>query len=88
MSDVKCPYCGTEQEVNHDDGYGYAEDEDYEQACTDCGKDFKFTTSVSIIYSYTVHCQDGDHDMKPFGNEWPDMYECSKCDFFEKRKAI
>lgn len=22
MSDVKCPYCGNEQEINHDDGYG------------------------------------------------------------------
>ena len=24
-SDVECPYCGAEQEINHDDGYGYDE---------------------------------------------------------------
>jgi hypothetical protein len=33
MSDVKCPYCGTEQEINHDDGYGYDEGKYYEQEC-------------------------------------------------------
>jgi hypothetical protein len=30
-------------------------------------------------------CQDGDHDMEPFGEKWPDMYECTKCDFYERR---
>jgi hypothetical protein len=27
--DVKCPYCGKYQEIDHDDGYG----------CEDCGKE-------------------------------------------------
>lgn len=27
MNDVNCPYCGAKQEINHDDGYGYAEGE-------------------------------------------------------------
>ena len=27
MYDVECPYCGAEIEINHDDGYGYEEDE-------------------------------------------------------------
>ena len=84
MSDVKCPYCGTEQEINHDDGYGYEEDGDYEQGCAHCDKTFKFRTS--IMYYYNVECQDDDHDMIPFGDEWPDMYECTKCDFYEKRR--
>lgn len=83
MSDVKCPYCGNEQEINHDDGYGYNEDEDYEQHCVSCDKAFKFTTTIS--FSYSVQCQEGDHDMMPFGDRWPDMYECSKCDFYEKQ---
>jgi len=25
-NDVECPYCGAEQEINHDDGQGYDED--------------------------------------------------------------
>jgi len=33
MSDVTCPYCRDEQEINHDDGYGYEEDKEHEQDC-------------------------------------------------------
>lgn len=86
MSDVTCPYCGTEQEINHDDGYGYEEDGEYEQDCVDCDKAFKFTTSIS--YHYNVYCQDGDHDMEPFGDKWPHMYQCKKCEFYERREEI
>ncbi|TQV71618.1 hypothetical protein FLL45_20935 [Aliikangiella marina] len=83
MSDVKCPYCGEEQEINHDDGYGYEEDERHEQYCVGCNKTFKFTTSIT--YNYEVFCQKEDHVMEPFGDKWPGMYECEKCDFYEKR---
>lgn len=86
MNDVKCPYCGTEQEINHDDGYGYDEGCDHEQHCIECEEEFIFTTSIS--YSYTVECREGDHNMEPFGDKWPGMYECSKCDFYEKREAV
>lgn len=84
MSDVKCPYCGTEQEINHDDGYGYTEDGEFEQSCTDCTKEFKFTTSISFHYS--VECQPEDHEIVPSGDRWPDMYECKNCDFYEVRR--
>ena len=83
MSDVNCPYCKTEQEINHDDGYGYDESKEHEQRCTSCEREFKFYTSIS--FSYTVECQEGDHKMEPFGDKWPKMYECSKCDFYEHR---
>ncbi|MCP4101996.1 MAG: hypothetical protein GY750_11285 [Lentisphaerae bacterium] len=83
MTDVTCPYCGFEQEINHDDGYGYDESEDYEQECGDCEKTFNYTTG--IIFSYQVTCQDKDHDMVPSGDKWPGMYECKKCDFCERR---
>jgi len=84
MTDVTCPYCGEEQEINHDDGYGYEEDGDYMQDCS-CGKGFKFTTSIS--FSYDVYCQEGDHEMQPFGEKWTDMYECKNCNYYEKRIA-
>jgi len=29
MDDVDCPYCGESQEICHDDGFGYSEDEDH-----------------------------------------------------------
>jgi len=85
MSDVTCPYCGAAQEINHDDGYGYEEDIDHEQDCTECSKTFKFTTSIS--FNYEAICQDGDHDMQPFGEKWTDMYACKNCNYCEKRIA-
>lgn len=86
MSDVKCPYCGAKQEINHDDGYGYEEDRDHEQNCVKCDKVFKFTTSIS--YHYSVECQDGDHDMEPFSDKHQHMYRCSRRDFYEYREEI
>ena len=84
MSDVKCPYCSADQEINHDDGQGFDEDTEHEQCCLKCDKYFKFTTSVS--YYYGVYCQSDDHKMEPFGEKFPGMYECEKCDFYERRE--
>lgn len=50
MEDVRCPYCNRWQEINHDDGYGYEEDQAHMQECADCGKVFIFTTSISFDY--------------------------------------
>lgn len=84
MSDVKCPYRGEEQEINHDYGYGYEESKEFEQDCHNCQKALKFTTSIS--FHYNVFCQDGDHEMEPAGDKWPALHECTKCDFFEHRE--
>ena len=46
MNDVKCPYCDMELEIDHDDGYGYEEDQIHNQECKFCGKAFVYTTSV------------------------------------------
>lgn len=56
MNDIECPYCGEEQEINHDDGYGYEEGETFQQECSDCGKTFIYYTS--IIYSYEANKAD------------------------------
>jgi len=84
MSDIKCPNCGTPQEINHDDGYGFSEDTEYEQWCSNCDYEFKYTTSIS--YHYNVYCQDGDHNIEPWGDRWPRMYGCTKCEFYELRR--
>ena len=81
MSDVKCPYCGHEQEINHDDGYGYEENENYEQQCFECEKYFNFTTSIS--FNYNVYCDEDDHDIEHSG--YKDLWECTKCDYREVR---
>lgn len=84
MSDVECPYCGKEQEIKHDDGYGYEQDCEHEQTCVKCDEEFDFTTSV--MFSYDVYCKSGDHKMEPFGDKWPGMYQCKNCSFYEKRE--
>lgn len=66
--DVKCPYCGKEVEINHDDGNGYEEDKLHQQTCPHCDKTFVFTTSISYYYeSYYYEAvkadclNDGEH---------------------------
>ena len=63
MEKVKCPYCGFEQYINHNDGYGFREDEVHFKACPLCDKYFAYETTVT--YSYDVRkcdCQnDGNH---------------------------
>jgi hypothetical protein len=63
MKDVKCPYCDADQEINHDDGYGYSEDGEYQQQCSECDKYFVYTTSISFYYDVRqADClNDGEH---------------------------
>ena len=83
--DVKCPYCGKWQEINHDDGYGYEEGQVHEQECT-CGKTFVYSTSA--IYYYEAEkapCKNGgEHDFKQ-SEGYPSGYmknrqRCQVCD--------
>lgn len=66
MNDIECPYCGEEQEINHDDGYGYTEGDIHQQQCSCCDKYFTFTTSISYSYQvYQADClNDGKHDFR------------------------
>ncbi len=83
--DVKCPYCGKYQEINHDDGYGYKEDELHQQQCGNCDKYFVFTTSISFYYeAEKADClnDDGEHDFHPTST-YPKCctrLRCSMCD--------
>ena len=85
MSDINCPYCGFDQEINHDDGYGYNEDESFEQECVSCDKTFKFTVHISFLYS--AYCQPEDHKMEPCGDRWPKLWECTVCEHHEHREV-
>lgn len=90
--DVECPYCEKYQEINHDDGYGYSEDETFEQECSDCGKSFVFTTFVSFNYnSEKAPCLNGgSHNYRP-SSTWPKFYTrmcCSYCDEYRSLTEI
>lgn len=60
FDDVECPYCGEDQEIDHDDGFGYEEGVSHEQECSDCDKTFVFQTSISFFYEgYKADCLNG-----------------------------
>ena len=83
-TDINCPYCNAELNINHDDGQGYKEDELHQQQCDYCDKNFVFTTS--IIYRYSpekADClNDGKHDWKPTYTHprYFTKMRCSMCD--------
>ena len=83
MSEAKCPYCDTWQEIDHDGGYGLDMDAEHEQDCVSCNATFKFTTCIS--YDYEVFCN-GDHAMEQSPVEGcSDFWECSRCSHSEIR---
>ena len=84
MSDVECPYCGEGQEINHDNGYGYKEDETYEQECGECGKTFIYRTAPHYAHmTCKADCLNGsDHQFKPT-HTYPKQctkMRCKDCD--------
>lgn len=85
MSDIDCPYCGHEQEVCHDDGEGYAEDQVHEMECYECEKSFVFTTCISFSYSPAkADCLNGaEHNFRPT-NTVPRNFTRMRCDDCDK----
>lgn len=50
--DVKCPHCGYEQNIDHDGGIGWTDDEEFDQFCEECEEEF--TCQTFVTYSYEV----------------------------------
>lgn len=67
MGDMQCPYCGTDHEVCHDDGFGYEEGVAHHDECGQCGKRFIFYTSISFYYEpQEADCLNGaPHEFEP-----------------------
>jgi len=82
MDKVECPYCGKEQYIDHDDGYGYGDDL-YEQECGGCGKKFVYTTGVIYVYHVKkADCLNGaEHEFKRTSTipECTAMLRCKHC---------
>ena len=86
MKDVNCPYCGHAEDINHDDGYGYEEDDLHQQECGQCEKVYGFNTSIVFYYDAArVPCFNGEpHKEVPNkvlrAQGWPDAIRCIECD--------
>lgn len=82
MEDVECPYCGIAQEINHDDGVGYEENQMHEQQCPDCEKFFAYTTSISFYYSVNkADCLNGSEHKYRAMTTYP--IECTQMECFD-----
>lgn len=84
MKDVECPYCGKEQNIDHDDGQGYEQDTVHQQWCRNCQKYFVFTTYISFHYTVgKADCLNGSpHKFEPtytIPKEYTRM-RCVDCD--------
>ena len=83
-NDLQCPYCDADNEVCHDDGFGYEEDQYHEIECSQCEKCFVFTTSIHFSYSArAADCLNtGNHDYgktKTYPPEFAKL-RCKMCD--------
>jgi len=89
MEDVNCPYCGFEQEIDHDDGFGYDECGKWEQECVSCEKVFIYTTYISFSYEVSkADCLNGEKHSYEKTNTFPAALSRMKCvDCGHERKA-
>ena len=64
MHKAECPYCGENNEINHDDGFGLEDDQQWEQECKYCGKIFIFQSSTQwYFHAEKAPCLNGeDHN--------------------------
>ena len=84
-ADMQCPYCNADQEVCHDDGFGYKEDERHEHRCSKCRKSFVFTTTMSFYYeAEQADCLNGSDHRLELSKTYPPRYAkmcCQTCDY-------
>lgn len=89
MNDVDCPYCGFDQEVCHDDGFGYDEDTLHEMGCEECGKVFVFSTSIMFHYSpEKADCLNGSRHRLRRTHTYPVKHARLRCETCDLEKQI
>lgn len=73
--DVKCPYCGADNEICHDDGQCYDEGVLHWQGCTACGKTYAYETSIDVSHeAFAAPCIDGDAE-----HSWEETDTIPRC---------
>lgn len=85
----ECPYCGKDNEVNHDDGANYAEGENHQMQCGFCDKYFVFETVISFYYyAEKADCLNGSgHDFQET-HTIPRRYTKLECTMCGERKPL
>jgi hypothetical protein len=81
--DFECPYCGANQEVCHDDGFGYEEGILHHTECSECEKKFVFNTYITFDYeAYKADCLNGSphkYKLNFVDPKWDHHRYCINC---------
>lgn len=89
MYDASCPYCNADIDINHDDGYGYEEDELHQQECNKCLKVFTYRTSIILLYSVDkADCLNGGEHKYEITKTIPIEARRLRCSACEDEKPI
>lgn len=81
MSDVECPHCGVDVEINHDDGYGYDEYGKFQQECPECDKTFVYTVQIDVVhFADRADCLNGGKHEYERSATLPPEYARMRCD--------
>lgn len=92
QEDVSCPYCGSWQDICKDDGRGYRDEEQLEEECEKCGKNFLVQVSVSFNYSsQEAPCKNGQpHEWRQIvgypKEHFIGRFECTYCHEEDRRE--
>ena len=89
MYEVECPYCEQYVELDHDDGYGYEEDEPHQQDCPKCEKTFTYTTFISFNhFAYKADCLNGGDHNYEMTHAYPPECRVLRCTMCEDEKPF
>jgi Zn finger protein HypA/HybF involved in hydrogenase expression len=89
MTDINCPYCDAELNINHDDGFGCNEDEIYQQECSNCEKTFCYTTKITFNYfPFKADCLNGENHKYEKTHTCPVEYTKLRCSVCGDEKPI
>lgn len=87
--DIQCPYCNTDLEICHDDGFGYDENIKHHMVCDVCGKIFVFETYISFDYeTKKADClNDSNHNYK-ITKTYPKEFSKMKCEYCDIEREL
>ena len=89
MGDVYCPYCGEALDIDHDDDYGYEENEKHMQCCKHCNKTFAFTTQICFVCEASkAPCLNGEDHEYEETNTYPRCFRRLECKHCGDRKQV
>ena len=87
--DVYCPYCDAAQNIDHYDGFGYEEDVKQEMKCSECKKNFVFTTSISYDYeAEKADCLNGENHKYELTHTFPHEFSKMRCKYCDAEREL